>query len=142
MENLKNSIRLRIGLLLAIGLPGILGLGLVVSNQLNTLSIADDYITVQPVTIDEAAYKTASRDMFEFLQVELKGDRLTIEVFFSGSHTGHDFELIGTGEFMESWPIQTQLVLSHDSKGDVGEALLTKRRQDRVGESYCLAASG
>ena len=108
------------------GLSSILVVGLVVANQLNILSLADDYRIIQPVVIDKSAYDTASRDAFEFLRVELDGDLLTIEVSFSGSQKRHDFELIGAGEFMESSPIQTQLVLSHDSNGDLGEALITE----------------
>jgi hypothetical protein len=123
---LNLSAKIRIGLLLVIGLPSIFGLGLVIANQLNILSLTDDYMATQQVVIDGSAYNTSSKDPFEFLRVELENDLLTIEVSFSGSQKGHDFELIGTGDFMESSPIQTSLVLSHDSNGDLGEALITK----------------
>ncbi len=120
------SAKIRIVILLVVGLPSILGVGIILANQLNPLSLADDYMTIQPVIIDGSAYETASREAFEFFRVDLDGDLLTIEVSFSGGLKTHDFVLIGAGEFMESYPIQTQLVLSHDSNGDLGEALITK----------------
>jgi hypothetical protein len=98
----------------------------VVANQLNAVSLVDDYRAVQPVIIDKTTYTTSSRDTFEFVNVRIDDDLLIVDVSFSGSHTGHDFILIGTGDFMESSPIQTSLVLSHDSKKDLGEAWLTK----------------
>ncbi len=120
------SSKIRIGILLVIGLPSILGVGLILANQLNTLSLADDYRLAEPIIIDRSAYDMAFQDPFEFRQVELTGDLLTIEVSYSGGHKEHDFKLIGTGEFMESSPIQTSLILSHNSNGDLAEALLTK----------------
>ena len=120
------SAKIRIAILLAIGLPSILGVGLILANQLTPLSLADDYRVIQTVTIDKSAYDTSSRDAFDFLRVELDGDLLTVEVSYGGSHEHHDFELIGTGEYMESSPIQTAFLLSHDSKGDLGTDLITK----------------
>ena len=120
------SAKIRIGILLVIGLPTLLGVGLIVANQLNTHSLVDDYKVVQPVDIDNSATIAPSGDSFKFLHVELDGDLLIIEVSYRGGLTQHDFVLIGTGEFMESFPIQTALVLSHDSNGDLGEALITK----------------
>ena len=121
------SAKIRIGLILLIGLPSFLGIGLIVANQLNQLSLQDDFIRVQPVIIDRATFDTSSKDAFEFLLVELDGDLLRIEISFIGSHSNHYFELIGSGEFMESCPIQTTFILSHDSNGDVGETLITKK---------------
>ncbi|MHA2096979.1 MAG: hypothetical protein ACW98F_20405, partial [Candidatus Hodarchaeales archaeon] len=109
-----------------IGLSTLLGVGLIVANQLNTHSLADDYKVIQPVDIDRSATIAPSGDGFNFLHVELDGDLLIIEVSYRGGHTQHDFVLISAGEFMESFPIQTALVLRHDSNGDLGEALITK----------------
>ncbi len=112
--------------MLVVGLPSILGVGIILANQLNPLSLADDYMAIQPVVIDGPAFDKSSREAFEFFSVDLDGDLLTIEVSYSGGLISHDFELIGAGEFMESYPIQTSVVLSHDSNGDLGEALITK----------------
>ena len=123
---MKTSTRILIVILLVVGLPIILGAGIILANQLQTHSLADDYRLIQPVVIDNSVYNTSSRDAFEFLRVELDNDLLTIEISYSGGLKSHDFGLIGTGEFMESMPIQTRVALSHDSNGDLGEALLTK----------------
>ncbi len=120
------SAKIRIIILLVVGLPSILGVGIILANQLNPLSLADDYMTIQPVIIDESAYDTSSREAFDFFRVDLDGDLLAIEISYSGSQISHDFELIGAGEFMESYPIQTSVIFSHDSNGDLGEALITK----------------
>ncbi|MHA2176615.1 MAG: hypothetical protein ACXAB2_11260 [Candidatus Hodarchaeales archaeon] len=123
---MKISAKIRILTLLVVGLSSILGVGIIVANQLNPLSLADDYMGPQPVVIDGSAYESSSRDEFNFLEVELDNDFLAIQVSYSGGQQSHDFELIGPGEFMESFPIQTAFVLSHDSNGDLGEALITK----------------
>jgi hypothetical protein len=112
--------------MLIVGIPSILGISLIVANQLNPLSLADDYRTVQPVVIDGSAYDSSLKDAFEFFRVDLDDDLLIIEVSFIGSQMNHDFVLIGAGDFMESSPIQTSVVLSHDSNGDLGTALMTK----------------
>jgi hypothetical protein len=125
------SVKLRIGILLAVGLPSIFGLGLVGANQFNLFSLPADSRIIQPVNIDGSAFHTASREFFEFLRVELQSenDLLLIEVSFSGSEEEHHFELIGAGDFMESIPIQTSLVLSHESNHTVGEVemVVTKK---------------
>ncbi|MHA1946097.1 MAG: hypothetical protein ACXAC6_16100 [Candidatus Hodarchaeales archaeon] len=120
------SAKIRIIILLVVGLPSILGVGIILANQLNPLSLANDYMTIQPVVIDKSVYDTSSRDPFDFFRVDIDGDLLIIEVSFYGGQISHDFELIGAGEFMESYPIQTSVVLSHESNGDLGEALITK----------------
>jgi hypothetical protein len=126
VKSLNISAKIRIGILLMVGLPTIIGVGVIVANQLNPLSLADDYRTIQPIEIDKSTFIAPSGDGFNFLQVTLDGDLLTIEVSFWGGQNQHDFVLIGAGEFMESFPIQTALVLSHDSNGDLGEALIIK----------------
>ena len=117
------SAKIQIGILLAVVLPSILGVGMIVANQLN---LENDFRLVQPVLIDSSAFDTSPRDSVEFLRVELEGDLLTIEISFGGGQTTHDFELISSGEYIESSPIQTNLVLSHDSHGDLAKSLITK----------------
>lgn len=104
-------------------MPSILSVGIIAANFLN---LENDYRLVQPVLIDRSAFDTFPRDSFEFLRVELVDDLLTIKVSYSGGQMTHDFELIGPGDFMESSTIQTKLVLSHDSHGDLAESLITK----------------
>ncbi|MHA2294267.1 MAG: hypothetical protein ACXACK_19065 [Candidatus Hodarchaeales archaeon] len=117
------STKIKIGIVLVVSLPSILGLGLIAANQLN---LESDYQLVQPVLIDKSAFETSPRDSVEFLRVELEDDLLTIKFSYGGGQMAHDFELIGSGEYMESFPIQTTLVLSHDSHGDLAKSLITK----------------
>ncbi len=120
------STKLRIGILLVIGLPSILGMGLVAANLLNQESLIGNHHEVQQVIIDKSSYNLASRDPFEFESVILDQDLLIMEISYQGGVEDHTFELIGSGDFMESAPIQTTLVLSHDANGDLGETLITK----------------
>ena len=121
------STKLRIGILIVIGLPSICGFGLVAANLLNQASLVGDYREVQPIVINKSSYNLASQDPFEFESVLLDQDLLIMEISHHGGVKDHTFVLIGSGDFMESAPIQTTIVLSHDANGDSGEALVTKK---------------
>jgi hypothetical protein len=120
------SIKTRIGIILLIGVPSLLGIGVLAATQLNLIALTDDFGGVQQVILDKSLFDDAPRDVVEFTQIGLNGDILTIEFTYTGGLTNHIFELVGSGDFAESVPIQTTLVLSHDTQGDSGEALLSK----------------
>lgn len=122
------STKVRIGIILLIGVPSILGIGVLAASQLNLILLADDFrgVEVQQVVLDKTLFDNASRDGIEFDQITLKGDLLTIKFTYTGGLEIHVFELIGSGDFAESAPIQTTLVLSHDANGDSGEVLVSK----------------
>jgi hypothetical protein len=57
----------------------------------------------------------------------IKGDCIHLEVTFSGcSARTHDFVLFCSANFMESYPVQTAMYLSHDGKGEPCDAVFTR----------------
>ncbi|MFX0122096.1 MAG: hypothetical protein ACFFAE_00530 [Candidatus Hodarchaeota archaeon] len=120
------SRKARIGIMLLIGLPSLLGIGVLAATQLNLIAVTDDLGGVQQVILDRSLFDDAPRDDVEFAEISFNGDILTIGFTYTGGLSSHVFELIGSGDFAESAPIQTTLVLSHDAQGDSGEALISK----------------
>ncbi|MFX0206334.1 MAG: hypothetical protein ACFFDT_10120 [Candidatus Hodarchaeota archaeon] len=78
------------------------------------------------ILLDESEFNNAIRDEFTFINVTLEHDLLYLEVSYSGGCATHDFSLIGTGVFMESYPVQTSIVLSHEDNNDNCESIVTE----------------
>lgn len=57
-------------------------------------------------------------------EVRLDGDFLHLEVSYSGGCEAHELELVASRHFMESYPVQTTLLLTHDANRDYCEALI------------------
>lgn len=55
----------------------------------------------------------------------VSGDRLTLNVSYSGGCGEHRFALCWDGAFLESDPVQAAMTLRHDSGGDTCEAYIT-----------------
>jgi hypothetical protein len=58
--------------------------------------------------------------------VEVKGDSLELTVSFGGGCRIHEFSLLADAAWMESYPVQIAVRLSHDAKSDACEALLSR----------------
>lgn len=56
--------------------------------------------------------------------VSIAGDFIRLAVSYSGGCRKHGFKLFGSTGFMESYPVQARLFLSHDANGDMCEALI------------------
>ena len=76
--------------------------------------------------IPESQVRDLPKAMYEIKNVEILGDTMTFEVRYGGGCEEHDFLLVNYGGFMESWPVQTKVLLSHDNKGDTCKALITQ----------------
>ena len=55
----------------------------------------------------------------------LPTDTLTLRVSYSGGCANHHFRLYGSSAFMESYPVQTHLLLTHEDEGDPCDAIVT-----------------
>ena len=55
----------------------------------------------------------------------IEDDTLTLTVSYGGGCETHDFTLVASGVFMESYPVQLGVSLTHDANGDMCEAYLT-----------------
>lgn len=79
--------------------------------------------SIQNIVLDD--YQSALKDPITINKVTLDGDLLKIKVSYSGGCKEHIFTLISSG-FMESYPVQVNLVLSHNANNDSCEAWLTE----------------
>jgi hypothetical protein len=57
----------------------------------------------------------------------IEGDLLRLQVRHGGGCEKHDFELLHSGVFLESNPVQARLDLAHDAHGDACRALVGAR---------------
>ncbi len=69
---------------------------------------------------------TASRDPVTIVEVRVEGDALSIDVEYGGGCEDHHFSLQQSGVFRESYPVQTDLSLTHDANGDLCRALVSR----------------
>ncbi|MBN2001130.1 hypothetical protein JW935_26530 [candidate division KSB1 bacterium] len=76
--------------------------------------------------IPESQVRELPKDLYEIKNVEIVEDTIIFEVRYGGGCEEHDFLLVNYGGFMESWPVQTKVLLSHDNNGDACKALITQ----------------
>lgn len=77
------------------------------------------------IIIDDNYYQNAPRDSFVFNNVKLIGNLLFCNVSYGGGCEEHEFNLIATS-FMESYPVQVNVVLSHEDNDDPCDAWITE----------------
>ncbi len=77
------------------------------------------------IIIDDNDYKNAARDPFVFNNVTLNSNLLFLNVSYSGGCKEHIFRLIASS-FMESYPVQVNVVLSHKDNDDPCDAWITE----------------
>ncbi len=82
-----------------------------------------DDVTALPLKIGSPA---SIGDYFYIESAKIIKDTLQIEVSASGGCEEHLFDLYWDGSFLESYPVQTKLTLTHDSQGDICEAIIRK----------------
>ena len=78
------------------------------------------------IILNEDYYISAPNDSNTISNVELIDDILNMTVSYSGGCEDHEFELIGTNNFMESDPVQINIRLSHNANNDICKAYLTE----------------
>jgi len=78
------------------------------------------------ILIDELKYDAAQTDEYEMDYAYIKGDTLNVIVKYGGGCGLANFRLITNGLFMESHPVQLDVILSFNDE-DPCEALITKQ---------------
>ena len=69
------------------------------------------------IIINDSLYQSASRDPVTINNIRLTNDLLEINVSYGGGCEEHVFKLIASS-FMESNPVQVNIVLSHEDNDD------------------------
>ena len=65
-------------------------------------------------------------DSFVLNDATLTGDMLTVSVSYSGGCKNHEFTLVASDTFLESFPVQLSAYIVHDANGDTCEAWPTE----------------
>ena len=83
------------------------------------------------------------RDSFVLNTAAIAGDTLTLSLSYAGGCRQHEFTLVASGVFLESFPVQLRVSIAHDANGDPCEAWLTRDYEfdltplrDRYREAY------
>lgn len=86
-----------------------------------------DIVTEPGIALMTAIPGTWSGDAYTILPVpRVSNDTLHLTVTYGGGCTRHRFALFAERGFMESWPVQSLVVIRHDAGGDLCRALLTR----------------
>jgi len=70
---------------------------------------------------------TIHTDAAEIKELTIRGDRLYLTVTYGGGCKEHDFSLFGDKTFLESYPVQAHVYLSHNTNKDDCEAWITDK---------------
>jgi hypothetical protein len=79
----------------------------------------------QDIIIDDNLYQTAPRDPIIINNIRLFKNLLQFNISYGGGCEEHVFKLIATS-FMESNPVQVNIVLSHEDKDDPCDMWITE----------------
>ena len=79
------------------------------------------------VIITDQSPDVIQLDPFDLEGVEIVGDTVTLSISYGGGCEEHCFSLyMSPAAFLESYPVQANLYLRHDSNGDACEALINE----------------
>jgi hypothetical protein len=115
---MNRLIKIYIGIMLLSSILSVILIGAYSQNLMNGT-------THSQILLDESEFENATRDDFSFINVFLENDLLYLKISYSGGCVSHDFSLIGSGEFLESYPVQSSIVLSHEDNDDNCDSIIT-----------------
>ena len=113
------SPKIIIGLVILASITGSIFIAPVILNDL--LYPSDSH-----VIIDKDLYNDAYRDPVTINDAKIIQNKLIFNISYGGGCQNHEFLLIGTGDYAESYPVQTQILLSHNSNNDTCLAFFTR----------------
>lgn len=88
-------------------------------------------------------------DALTLNSAEIQGGLLSLNLSYGGGCKAHSFDLVAWGGWQESEPVRVEVLLAHDSQGDMCEALLTETLRFDLGalrrayeSTYGISAGG
>jgi len=78
------------------------------------------------ILFDDISSIHLATDSATINEVSIDGDQLHLEVTYSGGCATHEFELYGSRVLLESYPVQAEILLSHDANDDPCDAITTE----------------
>ena len=83
--------------------------------------------TFQNIVIDDLKYQTAPKDPIIINNIQIYKNLIKFNVSYGGGCKEHCFSLyMSPAAFFESYPVQANLYLRHNSNGDACEALINE----------------
>lgn len=84
-----------------------------------------DIVHTGEVFIGDAGDRFGTDD-FELNSAAITDDTLTVSVSYSGGCEAHQFTLVASESFLESFPVQLHVYIAHNANGDTCEAYPTE----------------
>jgi len=79
----------------------------------------------QNIIIDDSLYQSAPRDPLTINDIRLIKNHLEFNISYGGGCEEHEFQLYSTS-FMESYPVQVNILLSHEDNDDPCDMWITE----------------
>ena len=76
------------------------------------------------IVFDYSNTPTIKVDRAKIESVSVRADMLTLWVAYGGGCQKHEFKLFGSSNFLESYPAQADVFLSHDANNDLCKAYI------------------
>ena len=80
----------------------------------------------EDIILSNDLFFQSPRDAVYINEINIKSDKLTVNISYGGGCKDHNFSLIGSNEYLESYPVRTSLLLSHQSNNDTCTAFFTQ----------------
>ena len=113
------SSKLVLSLVLLTSVTGLIFIGPVLLNNLL-------YPSDSGIIIGKDLYNNAHRDPVTINDAKIIQNKLIFNISYGGGCQNHEFLLIGTGDYAESYPVQTRILFSHNSNNDTCLAFFTR----------------
>ena len=84
------------------------------------------FLESENITVSNSLYLSAPRDNILINDVSMVGNKLVINASYGGGCKDHIFCLIASDTWLESYPVQTSILFSHEAYEDVCTAFFTK----------------
>jgi len=81
--------------------------------------------SIQDIILGDSLYQNAPKDPIVFNEIKLDRNIILMNVSYGGGCEEHEFALIATS-FMESYPVQVNVLLSHEDNDDPCDMWITE----------------
>ena len=105
-----------------VSISGIMGVIVIGAFVMNPPVLMDG----EDIIISNSLFQTVPRDDVMINDVSIVNNKLVLNVSYSGGCKEHLFKLIASDSWLESYPVQTPILLSHDANNDNCEAFITE----------------
>ena len=113
------SLKIVLSSIITVGLLGLIVVGAFIMNPILFLESED-------IIVSNSLYLSAPQDNILINDVSIIGNKLVINGSYGGGCEEHIFRLIASDTWLESYPVQTPLLFSHEANDDMCTAFFTK----------------